>query len=116
MRVLLRHSVREAFMKGTLFRLGSEAGIADARLLARAALKWVLTQAGVDAVIVGAGTAEQIQANASVVDDSRLTESERSALERLASSAAFSTMRATKRADFLGSRPGRNCWTLSPTE
>ena len=94
--------VREAFVKGALFRLGSEAGITEPRLLARAALKWVLTQACVDAVIVGAGTAEQLQANASVMDDATLTDRERSALERLAASEAFNTMRTTKRADFLG--------------
>ena len=94
--------VREAFMKGALFRLGSETGIAEPRLLARAALKWVLTQTHVDAVIVGADTAEQLQANAGVMDDAILTDRERSALERLGAGEAFSAVRTTKRADFLG--------------
>jgi len=93
---------REAFIKGALFRLGSEAGIADRRLLAHAALKWVLAQVHVDAVIVGAGTAEQLQDNASVLDDATLTDGERSAIERLASSETFSTLRTTKRFDFVG--------------
>ncbi|MGI8895813.1 MAG: aldo/keto reductase [Casimicrobiaceae bacterium] len=94
--------VREAFMKGALFRLGSEAGIADPRLLARVAVKWVYSQAGVDAVIVGAGNAEQLQENASVTNDPALSEPERSVLERLATSEAFGRLRTTKRADFLG--------------
>ena len=93
---------REAFIKGALFRLGSDAGIADPRLLARAALKWVLAEAHVDAVIVGAGTAEQLIESASVLDNTTLTDRERSALERLASSEVFSILRTTKRAEFAG--------------
>ena len=93
---------REAFIKGALFRLGNKAGIAQPPLLARAALKWVLAQAHVDAVIVGADTAEQLQDNASVLDDATLIDSERAALARLAASEAFVTARTGKRADFLG--------------
>lgn len=96
---------REAFIKGALFHLGSEAGIAEPRLLARAALKWAMNQPGVDAVIVGAGTARQLQDNASALDDLAFTGPERSALDGLASSEALRALRNAKRTAFLGSPP-----------
>jgi len=37
----MRVVVREAFIKGVLFRLGREAGLHDEALLARAAMKWI---------------------------------------------------------------------------
>ena len=59
----MRVVVREAFMKGVLFRLGREAGIVDDPLLARAAMKWLASRPGMDSVIIGADTAEHFRNN-----------------------------------------------------
>jgi hypothetical protein len=49
----IRVVVREAFIKGVLFRLAREAGIGDDRLIARAGMKWLASRPGIDSVIMG---------------------------------------------------------------
>jgi aryl-alcohol dehydrogenase-like predicted oxidoreductase len=50
--------VREAYIKGVLFRLGHEAGITDDALQARAAMKRLGSRPGVEHVLFGSQTAE----------------------------------------------------------
>ena len=58
---------REAFMKGTLFRMGEEVGLSNKNQLAQLALKWVLAQPEVTAVMVGVETPEQLENNLKVL-------------------------------------------------
>ena len=91
---------REAFMKGALFRMGEEAGIVDRNSLARTALKWVLSQRQVTAVMVGVDTPEQLASNVSVLDDPEMAAEELSILERVRETASYRDYVAGKREQF----------------
>ena len=52
---------REAFMKGALFEMAREAGIADKEVLAQAALKWCLSFNEVTTVVYGTGNVEHLK-------------------------------------------------------
>jgi len=92
--------VREAYVKGQWFRLGHAAGILDDELLARAAMKWVLSQPHVDAVIIGAGTPAQLQTAAEALADPILSPLEDAACAQVCASEEFRAFAATKRAEF----------------
>lgn len=94
--------VREALIKGELFRLGEAAGLKDRALLARAATKWVAGHLDVDAVIVGAATVEHLHANVSAFLRPKLDGEEEAALQTLQQHVEFVELRATKRAAFFG--------------
>jgi aryl-alcohol dehydrogenase-like predicted oxidoreductase len=51
---------REAFGKGALFKMGEEAGIADRSLLARVAIRWVLSHREVTTCVIGADSAAEL--------------------------------------------------------
>jgi aryl-alcohol dehydrogenase-like predicted oxidoreductase len=91
---------REAFMKGALFRMGEEAGITDRDALARVALKWVLSQEQVTAVMVGAGTPEQLANSVSVLDAPALSDEEQAILEQVQRTSAYEDYAGRKRAQF----------------
>lgn len=91
---------REAFMKGALFRMGIEAGIADRNKLARIALKWVLSHSEVTTVVVGAGTPEQLANSVAVLDDLALTDDEQEIVERLKVISTYQSYAQHKRAQF----------------
>ena len=93
---------REAFMKGALFRMGEEAGIVDRNTLARMALKWVLSQEQVTAVMVGVDTPAQLASNVSVLDASEMTAEELSILERVRETTVYRDYAARKREQFSG--------------
>ena len=95
---------REVYVKGRWFGFGHAAGIEDDELLARAAMKWVLSQPDVDAVIVGAGTPDQLLAAAQALAAPALSSIERAATARIFASKDFRAFAATKRAEF--GRPG----------
>jgi len=95
---------REVYVKGQWFRLGRAAGIVDDELLARAAMKWVLSQQDVDAVIIGAGTPAQLLTAAQTLADPALSPIEDAARTRVLASEEFRAFAATKRAEF--GRPG----------
>ncbi len=98
----MRVVVREALIKGELFRLGGEAGIIDTALLARAALKWVLSNPRVDALIIGAGSPEHLRANVAAAATPGLEPHEAAVLQHLVTCASFAAFQANKRADFVG--------------
>jgi aryl-alcohol dehydrogenase-like predicted oxidoreductase len=91
---------REAFMKGALFRMGEEAGIADRNQLARVALKWVLSHPEVTTVVVGAGTPEQLANSVAVLDDLALADDEQEIVERVKATATYQSYAQRKRAQF----------------
>jgi len=98
---------REVYAKGQWFAMGRACGIADANLLARAALKWVLNQPLVDAVIVGAGTSEHLRTAAAAMIDPSLAPDEAAALAQVTVSATFRTFAATRQSDFGAAGGGR---------
>jgi aryl-alcohol dehydrogenase-like predicted oxidoreductase len=96
----VRVTVREAYIKGVLFRLGREAGINDDATLPRAAMKWISSRPGVDHVLVGADTAEQFRDNMRAFENPRLDDAELAALDRLCALPAFVTLKRQKDAEF----------------
>ena len=98
----MRVVVREAYIKGVLFRLGREAGIDDDVLLARAAMKWLGSKPGVDTVIIGADNKEQFTANVSAFENPKLDDTEAAVLDRLRAHPSFIALRAQKLEEFSG--------------
>jgi len=93
---------REVFLKGALFRMADEAGLADADLCARASLKWNLSVPEVTTAIVGAHTPEQFRNCLSVLEDLRLNDTEAGALDSLRSSPTYRTAHAQREGRFYG--------------
>jgi aryl-alcohol dehydrogenase-like predicted oxidoreductase len=96
----MRVVVREAYIKGVLFRLGHEAGITDDALLARAAMKWLGSRPGVDHVLVGADTAQHFRDNMHAFENPTLDDAERAALEKLHAYPPFAALKRQKDAEF----------------
>lgn len=93
--------VREAFIKGVLFRLGREAGLHDDAWLARAAMKWIGSRPGIDTVIVGADTEQHLRDNVSALEHPVLDAAEQEVLERLQTHPSFAALKEQKRTEFL---------------
>ena len=96
----MRVVVREALLKGLLFRLGREAGLTDDALLARAAMKWLASRKGMDAIIVGADTAAHFLDNVRSLDSTELDSAEAATLDTLRAHPAFTAHAQQKRAEF----------------
>ena len=92
--------VREAFMKGALFQMGDEVGLADHSRLAQAALKWCLSLDQVTAVMVGAKDAAQMASNLQVLRGLPLNDEDRATLARLETSALFRSYQDSRRKRF----------------
>jgi aryl-alcohol dehydrogenase-like predicted oxidoreductase len=97
----MRVVVREAFLKGVLFRLGREAGIDDNDLLARAAMKWLASRPIIDTVIIGADTAEHFRANVAAFEAPTLDSAEAAVLDKLRAHPSFVALEAQKQHEFL---------------
>jgi aryl-alcohol dehydrogenase-like predicted oxidoreductase len=98
----VRVVVREAYLKGVLFRLGREAGIADDALLARAAMKWLASRPGLNTVIVGADNAEHFRDNVRAFETPTLDEAEAAVLEKLRAHPSFIALQKQKYDEFVG--------------
>ncbi len=94
--------VREAYIKGVLFRLGREAGIADDALLARAAMKWLASRPGIGSVIIGADTADHFRDNVRAFESPSLDAAETAVLDRLRAHPSFIALEKQKHDEFLG--------------
>jgi diketogulonate reductase-like aldo/keto reductase len=94
--------VREAYLKGVLFRLGHEAGIEDDALLARAAMKWLASRPGLHSVIIGADTAEHFRDNVRAFENPSLDATETAALDTLRAHPSFVAMKQQKHDEFSG--------------
>jgi aryl-alcohol dehydrogenase-like predicted oxidoreductase len=91
---------REAYLKGALFQMGEEAGLCDRGALACAALKWVLAQEGVTAVMVGVDQAGQLDEAVAVLDDPELGERDLELLDKVRQTTAYRAYEARKRRQF----------------
>ena len=98
----MRVVVREAYLKGVLFRLGREAGITDDALLARAAMKWLASRPGIDSVIIGADTAAHFRDNVRAFQSPSLDAAEAAVLDKLRAHPSFITLERQKRDEFSG--------------
>lgn len=96
----MRVVVREALLKGLLFRLGNEAGLKDHALLARAAMKWLASRGGMDAIIVGADTAEHFLNNVRALGSTQLDADEAAVLDTLRKHPSFVAHQQQKTAEF----------------
>lgn len=93
--------VREAYIKGVLFRLGRDAGITDDGLLARAAMKWIGSRPGVNTVIIGANTPEHFRENMQAFLQPTLDQNESDVLEKLRAWPAFQALAKQKHDEFV---------------
>lgn len=96
--------VREAYLKGALFKLGLEAGITDKALLARAAMKWLGSRPGIDTLIVGADTADHFRDNVRSFENPTLDGAETAALDKLRAHPSFIALEKQRSDEFLGGK------------
>ncbi len=93
--------VREAFMKGPLFKMGAEAGIEDRRALAHAALRWCLRPSEVTSLTVGTGNPDHLRHNLAIVDETEFTPEDRNMIARVQeNSPSFREFREAKEKEF----------------
>jgi aryl-alcohol dehydrogenase-like predicted oxidoreductase len=96
----MRVVVREAFIKGVLFRLAKEAGIGDDGLIASAGMKWLASRPGIDSVIMGPDTAEHLRDNLRAFHNTKLDDAENAALEKLRAHPSFVALKKQKDEEF----------------
>ena len=91
---------REVFQKGRLFKMGEEANVSDLGLLARAALKWNLTNNRITTSLVGAHDTDQLADALSILKTLDLTESDTTLLDRLLETPTGRAFRESKASGF----------------
>jgi aryl-alcohol dehydrogenase-like predicted oxidoreductase len=91
---------REAFMKGTLFRMGEDVGFTNRDTLAQVALKWVLSLPEVTTVMVGAETPQQLKNNLQVIDSLHISSSEQEIITKLKTSPTYESYAKQKARQF----------------
>ncbi|MFZ1183817.1 MAG: aldo/keto reductase [Pseudolabrys sp.] len=96
----MRVVVREAFIKGVLFRLAREAGIGDDGLIARAGMKWLASRPGINSVIMGPDTVEHFRDNLRAFHNTKLDDAENAALEKLRAHPSFVALKKQKDEEF----------------
>lgn len=99
---------REVFMKGELFRMADEAGLAgeaDRSRVAAAALKAALAAPELTCMVVGAARPEYLAANLAQAGAPELTDEEAAVLERLRQTERFKAFEAQRRREFLEDAP-----------
>jgi len=91
---------REAFMKGELFKMGQEVGLADRNLLSRAALKWNLARPEVTTVVVGTNNPTHLAANLEILKDLKPMPEEETIIGRVKTSLLYQAYEARKTKEF----------------
>ena len=91
---------REAFMKGELFKMGDEVGLADRNRLAKIALKWNLSHEEVTTVVVGTDNPDQLVNNLEVLNDRELNDEEGNIIERIKTSSLYQAYEDRKTKEF----------------
>lgn len=94
--------VREAYMKGNLFKMAKEAGISDTSIVADAALKWCLSQEAVNMVVYGTGKVSHLNSAANVLNDLSLTKGEYELIHKIKETKLYKDFEASKTIEFLG--------------
>ena len=87
-------------MKGALFDMGDEAGIADRNLLARVALKWNLSREQVTTVVVGADNPDQLANSIQALDEPELDEEERDLIQLIKMTSRYKVYAQQKQRQF----------------
>jgi predicted aldo/keto reductase-like oxidoreductase len=91
---------REAFMKGALFQMGAEVGIADRSKLAVIGIKWNLSHKEVTSVVVGTNNPDHLQNNLEGINDFGLSDKEHEIIEKIKTSSLFKAYEESKSKEF----------------
>ncbi len=86
--------LREAFVKGQLFALGEAAGISDRSQLARAAVRWVLSEGVGTVLVLGVAEPEHLTQNLAAAEEPAPTDEDESLLAALRATDEFAEARA----------------------
>jgi aryl-alcohol dehydrogenase-like predicted oxidoreductase len=92
---------REAFVKGRLFTVAEAAGLTDRARVARAAIRWTLSQGIVTSLVVGVAEPAHLTANTEAAAASTLTADDEAVLEALRETPEFTDARAAVNQMFL---------------
>jgi aryl-alcohol dehydrogenase-like predicted oxidoreductase len=93
--------LREAFLKGQLFTLGEAAGVSDRAGLARAAVRWILSQDVATSVVLGVAEPDHLAQNLAAAESPELTDEDRGILDTVQASPEFAEARAGRREFFV---------------
>ncbi len=93
--------VREAFLKGRLFTLAEAVGLPDRSKVARAAVRWILSQNVATVLVLGIAEPEHRSANLEAARAPDLTADDEALLKTLRAAPQFSQERAGQRDFFL---------------
>jgi predicted aldo/keto reductase-like oxidoreductase len=91
---------REAFMKGELLKMGDEVGLKDRSQLTDIALKWNLSHEEVTTVVVGTNNPDHLIKNLEVLRDLKLTDKEKSLIEKIKTSSIYKAYEERKIREF----------------
>jgi predicted aldo/keto reductase-like oxidoreductase len=95
---------REAFMKGALFQMGAEVGVADRSKLAAVGIKWNLSHEEVTTVVVGTNNPEHLKKNLEVVNDLEFSEEEQEIIEKIMTSSLYKAYEERKTGEFFAEK------------
>jgi predicted aldo/keto reductase-like oxidoreductase len=87
---------REAFMKGALFQMGEEVGLAQRSQLAAIGIKWNLAHEEVTTVVVGTNNPGHLIKNLEVIDNLELNDEENQIIEKIRSSSFYTAYEERK--------------------
>lgn len=91
---------REAFMKGAMFRMAKEAGVADTGRLAQAALRWCLSTPPVTTVVYGTGNVDHLLNALAAADNPAVTDEDEALLDAIRKTSEFGLFKAKKDTEF----------------
>lgn len=91
---------REAFMKGELFKMGEEVGLADRTQLSQMALKWNLSHKEVTTIAVGTNNPGHLRKSLEVLKDLELTDEDREIVKKIRASSIYRAYLERKRKEF----------------
>jgi len=91
---------REAFMKGELFRMGEEVGLANRSRLAEVGLKWNLSHDAVTNLIVGTNNPDHLENNLDVLNNLELTAEDNRIIEQIRTSESYRAYEDRKTNEF----------------
>ena len=91
---------REAFMKGALFQMGAEVGIADRSQLAAIGIKWNLSHEQVTTVVVGTNNPGHLKKNLEVIHDLEFSDEEQEIIEKIKTSSLYKAYEERKTKEF----------------
>jgi aryl-alcohol dehydrogenase-like predicted oxidoreductase len=91
---------REAFMKGALFQMGAEVGVADRSRLAAIGIKWNLSHKEVTTVVVGTNNPDHLKKNLEVIHDPGLRDEDQEIINKIKTSSLYQAYAERKSREF----------------